>query len=68
MCSYTPKTPFRGHFPSGTIRQPIVHSVQETNISNFQVDFKLQSEEGDTATFIENGEWALMGRYNYSLN
>ena len=31
--------------------------------SYFQVDFKLQSEEGDTATFIENGEWALLGKY-----
>ena len=29
----------------------------------FQVDFKLQSEEGDTATFIENGEWALLGKH-----
>ena len=29
--------------------------------ATFQVDFKLQSEEGDTATFIENGEWALLG-------
>jgi len=25
------------------------------------VDFKLQNEEGDTATFIPNGEWALLG-------
>ena len=26
-----------------------------------QVDFKLQSDEGDTATFIANGEWDLLG-------
>ena len=25
------------------------------------MDFKLQNEEGDTATFIPNGEWALLG-------
>jgi len=29
--------------------------------NGFKVDFKLQSEEGDTATFIANGEWALLG-------
>ena len=28
-----------------------------------KVDFQLQSEEGDTGTFIANGEWALLGRY-----
>ena len=27
------------------------------------MDFKLQSEEGDIATFIENGEWDLLGRH-----
>ena len=33
------------------------------NVFNYiiKVDFQLQSEEGDTGTFIANGEWALLG-------
>ena len=27
----------------------------------YQVNFQLQNEEGDTGTFIANGEWALLG-------
>ena len=27
-----------------------------------QVKFMLQNEEGDTGTFIANGEWALLGK------
>ena len=30
-------------------------------IIKMKVDFQLQSEEGDIATFIANGEWALLG-------
>ena len=30
-------------------------------IIKMKVDFQLQSEEGDTGTFIANGEWALLG-------
>lgn len=30
-----------------------------------KVDFQLQSEEGDTGTFIANGEWALLGMLYY---
>ena len=30
-------------------------------IIDMKVDFQLQSEEGDTGTFIANGEWALLG-------
>ena len=26
-----------------------------------QLDFQLASEEGDTGSFIPNGEWALLG-------
>jgi len=29
--------------------------------NGFKVDFQLQSEQGDTGTFIANGEWALLG-------
>ena len=28
---------------------------------SFQVDFQLKDNEGDTGTFIANGEWALLG-------
>ena len=31
------------------------------NISFSQVDFQLKDDEGDTGTFIANGEWALLG-------
>ena len=35
-------------------------------IIKMKVDFQLQSEEGDTGTFIANGEWALLGMWeNY---
>ena len=31
-----------------------------------QLDFQLASEEGDTGSFIPNGEWALLGRSQVS--
>ena len=33
------------------------------SLSSFlsQVDFQLKDDEGDTGTFIANGEWALLG-------
>ena len=31
-------------------------------LSLFQLDFQLKFKEGDTATFIPNGEWALLGQ------
>ena len=40
-------------------------NIVRLQIILLQVDFKLQSEEGDTATFIENGEWALIGKKNF---
>ena len=32
-------------------------------IIKMKVDFQLQTEEGDTSTFIANGEWALLGMF-----
>ena len=34
----------------------------------FQLDFQLASEEGDTGTFIPNGEWALLGKMTECSN
>ena len=31
------------------------------------MDFKLLNEEGDTGTFIANGEWALLGMFIFIL-
>ena len=28
----------------------------------FQLDFQTQSDKGETGTYIQNGEWALIGR------
>ena len=32
------------------------------------MDFKLLNEEGDTGTFIANGEWALLGMFFFYIN
>ena len=29
--------------------------------NGFKVNFMLQQDQGDTSTFIANGEWALLG-------
>ena len=29
----------------------------------FQLDFQLKEEVGDTGTYVMNGEWALLGKY-----
>ena len=28
----------------------------------FQLDFQLKDKEGDSSSFIPNGEWALLGK------
>ena len=44
---------------------PVILSGLILNVFNYiiKVDFQLQSEEGDTGTFIANGEWALLGMW-----
>lgn len=36
-------------------------SLTYSETISFQVDFQLKDDEGDTGTFIANGEWALLG-------
>ena len=33
-----------------------------------QLDFQLAADAGDTASFIPNGEWALMGELAHMIN
>merc|ERR1719499_1998790 len=66
LCTYIPPGMFKSSCPIDITWFPFDDQSCEMKFGSwtyngFKVDFKLQSEEGDTATFIENGEWALLG-------
>merc|ERR1719245_2988240 len=66
LCTYIPPGIFKSSCPIDITWFPFDDQNCEMKFGSwtyngFKVDFQLQSEEGDTGTFIANGEWALLG-------
>merc|ERR1719483_504648 len=66
LCTYIPPGMFKSSCPIDITWFPFDEQNCEMKFGSWtynglKVDFKLQSDEGDTTTFIPNGEWDLLG-------
>jgi len=66
LCTYIPPGIFKSSCPIDITWFPFDDQDCEMKFGSwtyngFKVNFMLNSEEGDTTTFIANGEWALLG-------